>query len=45
MRSARYVVPDFWQRGHTGPKGSTVVHGQIGKCNVDEELRRMIQMM
>jgi len=35
MRSAQLVVPDPCQRGHTGPKSSTVVHGWIGMCNDD----------
>ena len=38
-RSARSVVPFPWQRGHTGPKGSTVVHRWIGTCSVAEELK------
>ena len=38
-RSARSAVPFPYQRGHTGPKGSTVVHRWIGTCNVTEELK------
>ena len=26
-------------KGHTGPKGSTVVHRWIGTCNVTEDLK------
>jgi len=32
------AVPVPWQRGHTGPKGSTVVHRWIGACSVTKEL-------
>jgi len=38
-RSARSPVPVPCQRGQTGPKGSTVVHGRIATCNVTEELK------
>jgi len=37
--SARLTVPVPWQKGHRGPKGSTVVHRCIGTCNVTEELK------
>jgi len=39
-RSARSAVPVpvLWQRGHIGPKGSTVVHRWTGSCNLGEEL-------
>ena len=38
-RSARSAVPVPWQRSHTGPDGSTVVHRWIDTCNVIEELK------
>jgi len=37
--SARSADPVPWQRGHTGPKGSTVVHRWIGTRNVTKELK------
>jgi len=37
IQSARLVVPVPWQNGHTGPKGSTVVHRWISTCNVTQE--------
>jgi len=37
-RLAWSVAPVPWQRGHTGPEGSTVVHGWISMCNVAEGL-------
>ena len=39
MRSARLTVPVPCQRGHTGPKGATVVHRWIDTCSVTEELK------
>jgi len=39
MLSALLAVSVPWQRGHTGPKSSTVVHGWISTCNVTEELK------
>jgi len=37
-RSARSTAPVPCQRGHTGPNGSTLVHGWIGTCNVTAKL-------
>jgi len=37
--SARSADPVPWQRGHTGPKVSAVVHRWIGTCNVTKELK------
>ena len=39
MWSAQSAVPVPWQRGHTGPKDLTIVHGWIGKCSVTKELK------
>jgi len=33
------AIPVPWQRGHTGPEGSIVVHRWIGTCSVTEELK------
>jgi len=37
--SAWSAVPVPWQRDHTGPKGSTVVHGWIGASSAAKELQ------
>jgi len=39
------VVSVPWQRGYTGPKGSTVVHRWIATCNVTETYGRVVRMM
>jgi len=38
-QSAQSTVPVLWQRHHTCPEGSTVVHSCIGMCSVTEKLK------
>ena len=37
-RSAGRTIPVSWQRGQTGPKGSTVIHGWISTGNMAKKL-------
>ena len=39
MLSARQAVLVPWQRRHSGPEASTVVHKWISTCSVTEELK------
>jgi len=44
-RSARSAVSVAWQRGHTGPESSTVVHRWISTWSVIHELKAVLVRM